>query len=91
MGDARADAADVAGEMEHVVDGIVGEVLAGGGLVAQVELARGGCRYVLVPFLPQPFDQRPADHPAAARNEGARLLLHAGVGLSNRCRGGQRT
>jgi hypothetical protein len=81
VGDAGADAADMAGQMKHAVAAVVGKEPVDGGLVAQVELGGGGSHDILVALAVQALDERPADHATPAGDENTRGFFHAESGL----------
>ena len=76
IGDAGADAADMAGEMEDEVDFVLGKIAIDRRLIAQIELARRRRQQICVAVAAQPRDQRAADHAARAGDQDLRLLVH---------------
>ena len=81
IGHARADAADVAGEMEDEIDRVLREELMSRGLIAQIELLGRRRKNARIAVAAQALKERLADHAAPASDEYARRFFHVDPGL----------
>ena len=78
---ARADAADVAGEMEDEIDRILRKEFMGRGLIAQIELLGRRRKNARIAVPAQTLNERLADHAAPTGDEYARRFFHVDPGL----------
>ncbi len=81
IGHARADTADVAGQMEDEIDRVLGKELMSRGLIAQIELLGRRRKDACIAIPAQALKERLADHAAAAGDEYARRFFHVDPGL----------